>query len=123
MSILRNVLAVIAGYAIFVISAVLLFQLAGVDAHADPSTGFMMLAIICGILFSFTGGFLTQLISRSGKLTVNYVLAAIIAGFAAFSLFKTAGNHYSQFSAIILFAPASLMGGVMCLRRTKTKNE
>jgi hypothetical protein len=119
MNILRNILAVISGYAIFVVSALLLFKLSGVDAHADPSSGFISMTIIYGILFSFIGGFLTQFVSKAGKLTVNYVLAAIIAGFAAFSLFQTTGNHYSQFSAIFLFAPASILGGLTYLRRSK----
>src|ERR1043166_6640537 len=112
MTILRNILAVILGYAVFVVSAALLFQLSGIDPHAEPATGFIVLSIIYGILFSFLGGLLTQLISRSGKLGINYVLAASIAGFAAYSLFKTTGNHYSQYAAIFLFAPASILGGM-----------
>jgi len=119
MNILRNILAVIVGYTIFVISAVLLFQLSGVDPHADPSLGFIILTIIYGILFAFIGGLLTQLISQSRSLTINYVLAAIMAGFAAFSLFKTSGNHYSQLAAVFLFAPTSILGGMMYLRKIK----
>jgi CHASE2 domain-containing sensor protein len=71
------------------------------------------------MLFSFLGGLLAQLISTSGKLTINYVLAVIIAGFATFSLFKATGNHYSQLAAIFLFTPASLIGGLTYLRRMK----
>jgi hypothetical protein len=121
MNIFRNIIAVISGYAIFVISAVLLFKPSGIDPHADPSPGIMILTIAYGILFTFIGGFLTQLISGSGSLTVNYVLAAIIAGFATFSLFKTAGNHYSQLAAIFLFAPASLLGGLTYRRKKTTR--
>jgi hypothetical protein len=117
MNAIRTILGVIAGYAIFVVSAVLLFQLAGVDAHADPSIGFMMIAIGCGIAFGFLGGLVAQLVGGSRKLTVNYILAAIMAGFAAFSWFKTAGNHYSQIAAVFLFAPASLFGGLFYIRR------
>lgn len=117
---LRNIIAVIVGYAIFVISAVLLFQLSGIDPHADPSLGFIIITIVYGVLFSFTGGLLTQLISKSGKLTINYILAGIIAGFATFSLFKTTGNHYSQLAAIFLFAPASILGGFIYVRKIKS---
>jgi hypothetical protein len=119
MNILRNVLAVILGYAVFVISAVLLFQLSGIDPHADPTPGIIILTIVYGLLFSFAGGFLTQLISNSGKLTINYILAGIMAGFATFSLLKTTGNHYSQYAAIFLFAPASILGGAIYLKRKK----
>ena len=119
MKIIRNILAVMVGYAIFVISAVLLFKFSGIDPHADPVIEILVLTIIYGLLFSFVGGFLTQLISKMNSLIINYVLAAIIAGFATFSLFKTAGNHYSQLAAIFLFAPASIAGGLMYLRRNK----
>ncbi len=122
MNILKSIIAVIAGYAVFVISALLLFQLSGVDPHADPSWTLMLSTVIYGIVFSFIGGILTQVISKSGKLTVNYVLSAIIAGFAAFSLFKTTGNHYSQLAAIFLFAPASLLGGISYLKKRTTDN-
>jgi len=119
MNTLRNILAVISDYALFVISAILLFQLSGIDPHADASVGVIILTIVYGMLFSFVSGFLTQLISKSGKLTVNYILAAIIAGFATFSLLKTSGNHYSQFAAIFLFAPTSILAGLVYLRRVK----
>jgi hypothetical protein len=118
MTLLRNVLAVISGYAVFVISGVLLFKLSGIDAHANSTAGFMILTIAYGIFFSFLGGALTQVISRSGKPGINYVLAAILAGFAAFSFFKSTGNHYSQLAAIFLFAPASILGGLVHLKRT-----
>ncbi|CAN5354311.1 hypothetical protein BH09BAC3_BH09BAC3_09250 [soil metagenome] len=119
MTILRNILAILAGYVIFVISAVLLFQLSGIDPHVDPSMGFIILSIIYGVVFSFIGGWIAELISNSGKLTINYILAGIIAGFAAFSMFKTSGNHYSQIAAIVAFAPASIVGGIVSLKRMR----
>ena len=116
---LRNILALVAGYAIFVIAAVLLFQISGMDPHSDPSAGFMAAVIACGILSSLTGGIVTQLISKHNTLTVNYLLALIIAGFASFSWFKTTGNHYSQIAAIFLFAPLSILGGYFIPRKQK----
>jgi hypothetical protein len=62
------------------------------------------------------------LISRTGTLTINYVLAGIMASFAAFSYFKTGGNHYSQIAAIFLFSPASVGGGLIYLKRKMTKS-
>ena len=117
MNAVRIVLGVIAGYAIFVVSAVLLFQLSRVDPHADPSIGFMLITIAYGVVFGFLGGLVAQLIAGTRRLTVNYVLAAVMAGFAAFSWFKSAGNHYSQIAAVFLFAPASLFGGILYSRR------
>jgi hypothetical protein len=116
---IRNIVAVILGYALFAISAVLLFRFAGIDPHKNPSIGFIILTIGYGLLFSFLGGLVTQLISGASKLTVTFVLAGIMAGFATFSLFKTTGNHYSQLAAIFLFAPAALLGGFTYLRKLK----
>jgi len=121
MNIVRNILAVTLGYATFVVSAVLLFQLAGIDPHADPSIGVTTLTIVFGLIFSFVGGLLTQLISMTQQLTTNYVLAGIMAGFATFSLFKSTGNHYSQIAAIFLFAPTSILGGLTYLKRRKRR--
>lgn len=116
---IRNILALFAGYAIFVVAAVLLFQISGVDPHSDPSISFLAAVIACGMLSSSTGGFVVQLISTDKKLRINYILALIIAGFAAFSYFKTTGNHYSQIAAILLFAPFSILGGYIAIRKRK----
>jgi hypothetical protein len=114
-----NTLAVMLGYATFAVSAVLLFQLSGIDPHADPSAKVVIVTIGYGLAFSFIGGLLTQRVSRTRQLTINYVLAGIMAAFALFSLFKSTGNHYSQLAAIFLFAPASILGGVVCLIKRK----
>jgi hypothetical protein len=45
MRILRNIFAVICGYAVFAVSAVLLFQLSGIDPHADPSVLILLLVL------------------------------------------------------------------------------
>jgi hypothetical protein len=119
MSILRNIVAIVLGYAIFVISALLLFKLSGIDPHQEPSVGFIIVSIIFGLVFSFAGGFVTQLLSKPGSLVVNYFLAFIIASFAVFSMIKTSGNYYSQIVAIFLFAPASVIGGLIYLRKAK----
>jgi hypothetical protein len=115
MKILTAIAAIIIGYAIFVISAVLLFQLSGIDAHSEPSIEFMIVSVLFGITFSFLAGYVSQLVSKSGTLTANYFLAFIIASFATFSMLQTTGNHYSQIAAIFLFAPASILGGVIYL--------
>ena len=116
---IRKILAILAGYVIFVIAALLLFQLSGVDPHSDPSTLFLIGVIACGMGSSLTGGIVAQLIAKDKELTVNYILALVIAGFATFSYFKTTGNHYSQTAAIFLFAPFSILGGYFAIKKNK----
>jgi hypothetical protein len=117
MKVLRAIVAVILGYAIFVVSALVLFQLFDIAPHAEPSIGTLVIVIAWGAAFAWLGGFVAQLVAGARTLTVNYILAGIMAGFAAFSLFKSGRNHYTQIAAIFLFAPMSLLGGVLRLRR------
>ena len=107
----RKILAVIAGYAIFVITSLALFKLSGHAPHADPGTNFFILTALYGVSCSFIAGLVVQLIARTKDLKLNYVLAFIIAGFAAFSLLKSDGNHWTQMLAIAVFAPVSILGG------------
>jgi len=114
---IRNVLSIIAGYTIFVITSLALFKISKQDPHSDPTTFFMILALIYGAFFSFVSGLVTQLIARTADLKINYILALIISGFATFSLFKSGGNHWTQLLAIFIFAPASIWGGLFYKKR------
>lgn len=114
---IRQTLAIIAGYAIFVISSVLLFRISGVKPHSDASGLFMLLTFIYGAVFSFLSGLITQLISRARNLKVNYILFAIMAGFATFSLFKSSGSSWTQLLAIFVFAPVSVFGGLFWIKK------
>ncbi|MFY8036839.1 MAG: hypothetical protein ACOVMQ_06710 [Cyclobacteriaceae bacterium] len=117
MKAIRYIIAVIIGYAAFVISALLLFKFSGIKPHDDPTLSVMLLTIVFGLVFSFLGGVLAQLISNAGNLWPNYILATILAGFATFSMLQSSGNHYSQIAAIFLFSQASLVGGWVLVRR------
>ena len=120
---IQNFLSVIAGYAIFVITSLALFKLSGQNPHADPTVFFAVVTVIYGAIFSFVAGFVAQLIARAKNLKVNYVLAFIIAGFAAFSFFKSTGNHWTQLIAILIFAPVSILGGLFCNKRYNIKGD
>jgi len=116
---IRKILSVIAGYAIFVLSSVALFKVSGQEAHAEATTGFIIFTILYGIVFSFIAGLVTQLIANTKNLTLNYILAFILAGFAAFSLFKSGGSHWTQWIAIFIFAPATIAGGLFYIKRQR----
>ncbi len=114
---IRKFLSVVAGYAVFVISSLALFRLSGQKPHADATLLFMIFTAIYGVVFSFLAGLVTQLISRVKDIRLNYILAFILAGFAAFSMVKSEGNHWTQILAILIFAPATVFGGVFYLRK------
>lgn len=114
---IRKIFGVIAGYLIFAVSAVVLFQASGRDPHKPQSVNFELLTAGYGFLFSFLAGIVLLSIARTRGLGVNYVLAAVMAGFAAFSMLMSGGSHWTQWMAILLFAPASVAGGWYYLRR------
>jgi hypothetical protein len=114
---IRKILSVIAGYAIFVATSLALFEISGQKPHSAPTNLFAILTAIYGAVFSFVAGLFTQLLSKTGNLKINYVLAFIIAGFATFSLLKSEGNHWTQLLAIFIFAPVSILGGFFYNKR------
>lgn len=116
---IRQILSVIAGYAIFVITSLALFKISGQKPHDEATNIFVLITAIYGAFFSFVAGFVTQLIAKTKDLKINYILTFIIAGFACFSIFKTDGNHWSQFLAIFIFAPVSIVGGQFYNKRHK----
>jgi hypothetical protein len=108
-NILRSVVAVILGYAVFAASAVLLFNIAGRDPHAPQNFGFILSAVIYGIVFAGLGGLLAAWIAaRRGELHAALVALAIALG-AIVSLVASprAGSTWSQWSAIALMAPSA----------------
>ncbi len=113
MNVVRSVLAVVVGYLIFAVSAVLLFNLSGIDLHAEAGVATVVFVVAFGAVFAFIGGYLAKLIAATKTMIVNYALAILVAGFAAFSFFKSPGTHYTQIAAIFLFAPMSILGGLL----------
>ncbi|MFD2937906.1 hypothetical protein [Spirosoma flavum] len=114
---LKRIGGVVAGYALFVISSLLLFNLSGQKPHAQATTSFQMLTALYGIIFSFLSGLVVPLIAKVKTLKLNYMLGLIMASFAAFSFFKSEGSHWTQLLAIFIFAPFSVIGGMFWLKR------
>lgn len=114
---IKQILGVISGYAVFVITSIFLFKFSGVNPHEDASKIFMVLTFVYGIVFSFISGLVAQLISKTRNLKVNFVLFIIMAGFAAFSLFKSSGSSWTQLLAIFVFSPISVLGGLFWVKR------
>jgi uncharacterized membrane protein len=118
---IRKILSVIIGYAIFVITALALFEFAGQKAHSNPTATFAIFAAFYSVFFSFIAGLVTQYLSNTTSLKINFILGFLIAGFATFSLLKTVGNHWTQLLAIFIFTPVSILGGLFYKKRMKIK--
>jgi hypothetical protein len=109
----RKILSVIAGYALFAISSVLLFIITSHDPHRDASLLFKLVTIIYGVFFSVLSGFVLQSIALQKKLTLNFILAVVIFLLASISLLTSKGSHWTQLFAMLIFAPISILGGYL----------
>ena len=109
----RSVLAIVAGYLVFGVSAALLFGLSGQDPHTVPSVQFAVISITYGVLFAGLAGFVAASLSRARPRFHAGILASIIAAIALLSLalqFR-AGSIWSELATLFLMAPAALIGG------------
>ena len=113
----KKILAVIIGYAVFVILSLAFFRLTGINAKVAPLYKVMMLTSVFGTFTSLLAGFITQYIAKSKDLKVTLILALLMASFATFSYFKSSGSHWTQILAIFVFAPASIVGGLLYIKR------
>jgi hypothetical protein len=117
----RTAIGIIAGDLIFIGSAGLLFYLSRVDPHGPASLGFMAFSIAYGVGFALVAGFVAGLISRRRDLITGMILALIIAVPALISIVTRpgAGALWSQTSALVFMAPASLVGDWIRLSRLR----
>jgi hypothetical protein len=111
-TLMRVFLAVVAGYLIFAVSAVLLFHLTNVDPHSPAALGFKALTVAYGLVFAYLGGFVAARIAGRADLVCGIALAIVIALGATISMIARpgAGALWTQTAALLLFAPASLAG-------------
>ena len=113
MNIGRSIGAVVAGYLIFAIAAVLLFHVIGVDPHDAVSTMFMILSTLYGAFFAGLGGYAAARIAgRQGLLHAAAVMILIDLGAIA-SLVYMLGRApiWSPLATLIVMPPAALLGG------------
>ena len=109
----RSVAAVLAGYLVFGVSAVLLFQVSGVAPEAPPSLRFAVFSTLYGIGFAFGGGFLAASLSGRAETWHGAAVGVIIAVLAAVSMLiqSGSGSLWSQVATLVLMAPAAAAGG------------
>lgn len=109
---MRIFLAVVAGYLIFAVSAVLLFHLTNIDPHSPAALSFKAFTMAYGLAFAFLGGFVAGRIARRADLVCGIALAIFIALGATISMIARpgAGALWTQTAALLFFAPASLAG-------------
>jgi hypothetical protein len=116
---LRSVLAVIGGYLIFALSAVILFRATGRDPHAPQPILFELLTVGYGILFAAFGGYTTARLAPTRPAGHAAVMAGILALGATISLVAAPGQgaSWTQWAALLLMAPSAYLAGRGAPRR------
>ena len=109
----RSLFAVVAGYLVFGLSAVILFQVAGVDPHAQQSTGFKIVSIVWGVAFALAAGFFTAKLAPRRPLWHAGMVAALVALGATISLVGAGGSKWTQIAAIVFTTPSVILGGFL----------
>lgn len=117
-NLLRSVLAIVLGYAIFVASTLAVFKWSGQEAHAPASLSFMALSSGVGVLAAFIGGYMSAIVAGRKPMQHALATATLLATGAIVSLISTIGKGaiWSQISALALMAPSMALGGWMRAR-------
>jgi hypothetical protein len=118
---MKSVLAVLVGYLVFGISAVFLFQVAGVDPRQEPGLGFRIWSTLYGVFFAMSGGYVAARIAGKKEITHASAVACILAVLATVSLIAQPGHGslWSQIAALGFMTPAAVLGGFVRARQVK----
>ena len=115
----RSVMAVIAGYFIFAISALLLFRLTGRNPHAPAEIWFVIVTILYGFFFATLAGFVAARLGKGFEIEHALGVASLIAALGAASLLAEvkSGAIWTQLAAILIIAPCAMLGGYLRQRQ------
>jgi len=115
---MRSIVAVLAGYAVFAVSALLLFRFSGQDPHGDASATFKAMAILVGTAGAIIGGYVAGSLAKRSPVGHASALALLMAVIASWSLHASPVKAaiWTQVSALFFMAPAAILGGILCSR-------
>ena len=121
---MKSVLAVLTGYLVFGVSAIIFFQIAGVDPQQEPELGFRIWSTAYGVFFALVGGYVAAHIAGTKEVIHASAVACVLAFLATVSLIVQPGHAslWSQIAALGFMTPAAILGGVIRARQVKIKS-
>jgi hypothetical protein len=116
---MRSVAAVVVGYVIFAVAAVVLFQITGQAPHRPATTAFMIGSTVYSMGFAALGGSVAARLAPARPLQHAGLVSGVISLGAAVSLLTAPATdaRWSQLAALVLMAPAAWFGGYWRVRR------
>jgi len=109
----RSIVAVIAGYLLFALSAFAFFQISGQPPHQAAPAPIVIGSLAVGMVSALLGGYLAAWLARRRPLAHGVAVAAVLTLGAAGSLLATLGKGavWTQVAALVLMAPCAVLGG------------
>jgi hypothetical protein len=119
----RLVAGILLGYAVFGLTAVLVFAVSGRDPHATADPAFMVGSIGAGAIAAWVGGYIGAVVAAGSERTAGMAIAIIIAAASVVSLVARpgAGSQWSQLAALLLMSPCALFGAQIRSRRVRVR--
>ena len=101
---------VVFGYLFFELLWFALFRVTNTDPHAPASISFQLGAVIFGLLFALTAGFLASFIGGRPHFIAAWIAGGLIA-LTAVAIMVRYGVAWPQLAALVFMAPAAVIGG------------
>lgn len=116
----RTLVAIIVGYIVFAGSALGAFLLLGRTPRIAGSSQIVIAGVVWGIAFAVLAGYVTQKIARRDDLLAAIAVAFIVGTGAVISFVIRPGRGaiWSQLAALLLMAPAVILGGRLARKRS-----
>ena len=111
---------VVFGYLFFELLWFELFHVTNTDPHAPASISFQLGAVIFGLLFALTAGFLASFIGGRPHFIAAWIAGGLIALTAVVVMVRY-GVAWPQLMALLFMAPAIVIGGWSYRLRLRTK--
>lgn len=109
---MRMLGGILAGDILFALLTAAMFKLMGRDPHDPADTQFIAATAALGVLFAIAGGYLAATIAGKSPVFAGLGVAILIASGALVSMaLARPSSIWSQIAAIVLLAPAAILGG------------
>jgi hypothetical protein len=117
--VVRSIVAVVAGYLVFALSAFAFFQVSGQAPHRVAPVSVMLASSAFGVVFALLGGYVAGWLAGRRPMRHGVAVAVVLAGGALVSLLSTFGKGaiWSQVAALVFMAPSAVFGGWLRARR------
>ncbi len=116
---MRSVVAVLAGYLIFVVCVMLLVHLSGHDPHGSFTATTMVAFTLCGMFFAALAGFVTTILAKRSEFEHSFAVATLIVASGATFLMSEIDKQGIglQIAALLIIAPMAMVGADLRMRQ------